>query len=193
MNHVRELRRMSPCLDSLHQAKARHEFVRLHRSIEGADDVVGHIVLLGASWVLLSVLSDGCANGWVALPIAAVHGVDAAPGGRFVRRGLEHRRSWPAQAPRTRLNLSEGTDALIVSAASYFPLITLYAEHEDPYHCFIGRPISWSPERLRWQEMDLAAVWSEEPCEWELDAITRVDFGGRYEAALARVAELRGI
>lgn len=190
---MRELRRMSPCLDSLRQAKARHEFVRIQRSIEGSDEVVGYVVVLGASWVLVSVLSDGCANGWVVLPVADIQSVDAAPGGRFVRRGLEHRRSWPAQPPRTQLNLSEGTDALIVSAASYFPLLTLYAEREDPFHCYIGRPLSWTSERLVWQEMDLGASWGEEPCEWDLRAITRVDFGGRYEAALARVAELRGI
>lgn len=190
---MRELRQISPCLDNLRQAKAQHEFVRISRDIEGSDQVVGHVVLLGTSWVLVSVLSDGCTNGWVALPITAIYSVEPAPGGRFVRRGLEHRRSWPVAAPRTRLNLSEGTDALIVSAASYFPLITLYAEHEDVHHCYIGRPISWTAECLTWQEMDLTATWGDELCEWELSTVTRVDFGGRYEAALARVAELRGI
>jgi hypothetical protein len=125
--------------------------------------------------------------------VADIEWVEAAPGGRFVRRGLEHRRSWPARSPRTQVNLSEGADALIVSAASYFPLLTLYAEREDPVHCYIGRPVSWTRERLVWQEMDLDAAWGEELCEWDLSDITRVDFGGGYETALARVAELRGI
>jgi len=190
---LRELRHQCTSLERLRQAKAHQEFIHISRDIEGCDDVVGYVVVLGAHWVVLSVLSDGCPNGWVVLSIADIISIQAAPGGRFVRRGLEHRRSWPSEAPRTRLCLSDGTDALIVSAASYFPLITVYTERQDPFHCFIGRPLSWTPERMMWQEMDRAAAWSAEPCDWDLTLITRVDFGGRYEAALARVAELRGI
>ena len=189
---MRELRRVSPCLDNLRQAKVRHEFVRIQRRIPGADDVVGHVVLVGATWVLIGVLNEGCPNGWVAVQADDIASAESEPGGRFVRRGLEHQRCWPADAPRAPLVLSEGARSLIVSAASYFPLVTLYVEREDPFHCFIGRPVTWTENYLSWQEMDLAATWSDEPCEWDLSTITRVDFGGQYETALARVAELRG-
>lgn len=190
---MREPCPISNCLDSLRNAKARHEFVRVERRIPGADDIIGHVVLVGSLWVLMSVLSDGDRNGWVALQVDDIASVHFEPGGRFVRRGLEHQQCWPAAAPSAPLVVSEGSRALIVSAASYFPLVTLYAEREDPFHCFVGRPLSWTQDHLRWQEMDLTATWCDDPCEWDLSLITRVDFGGRYETALARVAELRGL
>lgn len=184
---------MSASALSLHHAQSRHEFVRLHRSIEGADEIMGYVVGLGSEWVVVSVFSDGSANGWTTLPLQDVVAVSSAPGGRFVRRGLESRRAWPSSAPPASLALSHGPDALIVSAASCFPLVTLYDEREDPFHCFIGRPVSWNPYRLLWQEMNRAAAWEEDPCAWDLSSITRIDIGGRYETALARVAQLRGL
>lgn len=148
-------------------------------------------MLVGSQWVLIGVISDGSPNGWVAVLVDDIASVDSEPGGRFVRRALEHQQSWPAQGPLVPLVLSEGARALIVSAASYFPLVTLYVEREDPFHCFVGRPHDWTENSLSWQEMDLAATWSPELCEWNPGTITRVDFGGQYETALARVAELR--
>lgn len=185
--------RVSSSQDSLSQAKTRHEFVRISRNIPGADEIVGHIVAVGALWVVVSVFSQGASNGWAALPLSEIESVRPEPGGRFVRRGLEHQRRWPARAPRAPLALSEGTKALIVSIASYFPLVTLYAEREDPSYYFVGRPLSSTTDTLRWQEMDLSASWSPEVCEWDISTISRVDFGGQYETALARVAELRGL
>lgn len=180
-------------LDSLYQAEGNHEFVRIKRSIEGSDDVVGYVVVIEAAWVVLSVFNGGSANGWVSLRLADVVSVTLAPGGRFVRSGLEYRRSWPAEAPDDRVSLALGAPTLIASAASHFSLVTLFDEREDPYHCFVGRPISGTSKRLEWQEMDLVATWGNETFEWDVGTITRVDFGGRYETALARVAQLRGI
>ncbi|HEX8508422.1 MAG TPA: hypothetical protein VF635_02835 [Propionibacteriaceae bacterium] len=190
---MHEIRSDSPGLERLYQAQTQHEYVNIERSIEGADRVTGYVVGVGSDWLLVSVYDNGAANGWVSLRIDDVADVSPAPGGQFVRRGLEYRRSWPARPPGTPLTLSSGPLALTLSAASAFPLVTLFAEGEDPYHFFLGRPVSWTTERMHWQEMNVAAGWEEEPVEWVLDSVTRVDIGGRYQAALARVAQLRGI
>lgn len=188
-----DLQRDSPTLDRLHQAQVQHEYVQIERSIAGADRITGHVVSVGSDWVLVSVYDNGAADGWVSLRTADLTSVSSAPGGQFVRRGLEFRRHWPARAPGTPLSLSAGPLALILSASSAYPVVTLFAEGEDPYHFFVGRPVSWTTEWLLWQEMNLAADWEEEPVEWDLSRVTRVDVGGRYQAALARVAQLRGI
>jgi hypothetical protein len=166
--------------------------VRIERSIVGADPVLGYVIAVGSQWTLLSAFSAGSPNGWILLRIADVTSVDVASEGRFVRRGLEFQRSWPARAPDTELSLSGDVRALIESAAEYFPLVTLYVENQHPGSFVVGRPIRWTLDRVGWQELSPDAAWESELTMYELAQITRVDVGGQYATALARIADLRG-
>jgi len=193
VNHVMRANDRSPLpLEQLRQAHVQQDLVVLNRSIPGADDVVGHVVGLGARWVLLSVVSGGSPNGWVAVQVEDLEAVSISPGGQFVRRGLVNHKSWPPSAPRVQLKLSAGPAELIESAAHYFPLVTLYGERQDPLTCAIGRPVCWTDGYLQWQQMRRDAAWDDAVTSCELEQITRVDLGGQYEMALARVADLRG-
>lgn len=190
---MRGVRRTHPSVQSLREAQSARDFVTVERAMDGADQLAGYVVGLGSRWVLFSVFSGGAANGWVAVRVSDIVAVSLAPGSEFLRLGLEYRRAWPAASPRAPLALSQDARALITSASSTFPLVTLYAEGEDPHSCSIGRPLNWADDRLLFHEMNASADWEEEPSEWQFSVISRVDVGGRYETALARVARLRGV
>lgn len=185
-----EARQVELRLD-LESARRRHRLVRVERTIVGADVIDGYVVDLGTTWVLLSVLSNGATNGWVAVTISDIGSVQQAAGERFVRRTLEFQRRWPASAPERALALSGHAGALVESAASVFDLVTVYLERLDPLSCVIGRPMSSTRSCLHWQQMTPDASWDEELTHYDVSDITRVDIGGQYESALIEVARLR--
>jgi len=189
---VHDLGRMSRRLQILLQARARGEFVQIDRSIPGADQVLGYVVGVGSRWVVVSVISEGAPNGWVALLVDDIVAVGLAPGGRFVRRGLEFHHAWPAALPACALALTDDVQALIRSAAPTFPVMTIYVERQDPVRIVIGRPTGWAHDQVQWQEMNLEAAWEETATTWQRSLITRLDLGGQYESALSRVSDLRG-
>jgi hypothetical protein len=179
--------------DRLSRAQARHELVCVVRSIDHADPVLGHVVGHGPRWVLVAVVVDGSANGWVALRLHDIVGIETADGGRFIRRGLEFQGSWPPQAPVDDVRLSGGTRALVESVAASFCLLTAYQERVDPVMMHVGRPSSFSPDLLKWQGMSPETRWETEVTVLRAAEVTRVDFGGRYESALTHAANLRSL
>ena len=76
------------------------------------------------------------------------------------------------------------TRSLLETASKAFPLLTIHVEATDPSVCFVGRPTSFSKRTLRLLEIDSGGRWENEPTSWDLSAVTRVAFGGRYEEAL---------
>ncbi|NQU47903.1 MAG: hypothetical protein HQ519_04595 [Planctomycetes bacterium] len=58
--------------------------------------------------------------------------------------------------------------SILKSAGKKFHVVTIHSEVDDPDVCFIGRVLATE--------------------KYALDTITRVDFGGGYEGALALVA-----
>jgi hypothetical protein len=183
---------MSPQSQLLRRARAAGEFVQIERSIPQADLVIGYVVAVGTRWALVSVVSDGAPNGWVAVRVEDIVTVDQAAGGRFVQRGLASQAAWPAAAPSNALALSGSVQALVMSAASAFPVLTLYVERQDPACIIVGRPAGWAEGYLLWQEMNLSAAWDEGASSWDPAQITRLDVGGQYVDALNRVSDLRG-
>jgi len=181
------------CLtQELARAQQRADLVTIKRAIEGADAVTGYVVGVGSHWVLVNVLEAGDTNGWIAVARSDIRLVETAAGASFVRRGLEHRRSWPPAAPDVDLELS-GIGVLLASAAAAFSILTFYAERADPTRCHIGHPSGLTPDELVWQELTPTASWAEEASLWPLSVITRVDLGGQYERALAHASYLRSL
>jgi hypothetical protein len=145
--------------------------------------------LVGASaeWLVLHAASeDWFLNGYCAVRVADV---------RRVRR-WGGRRGYPGRAlayfgedepePLPHLTL-ESTPSLITSAAEAFQLLSVYVENKRPQVCHVGVPWRITRRTLRLQEITPEAVWEDRPTTWRLTDITRIDFGRRYEAALAAV------
>jgi len=79
---------------------------------------------------------------------------------------------------------------LLTSAAEHSPLLNLQAEKRYPDICFIGVLASVSDRTLTLEELDANSEWIG-PRRLPLADITRVDFGGGYEQALAGAAPKR--
>jgi hypothetical protein len=80
--------------------------------------------------------------------------------------------------------------ALLRSASFAFPLVTIHRESADPDVCHIGRVVSVTDKALTLHEVTPGATWDDGMSVYKLREITRVDVGGGYEEALARVARV---
>lgn len=138
--------------------------------------------------MLLSAPSEGSPSGYVVLAIGDIKRIDWARGGTFVRRSFKMRGAWPPTAPRRRLELDGNTADLVQSVANVSPLLTIHAERVNPHVCYIGEPRRLGRHKLHLWEVDTGGRWKRKSRAHRWSVITRVDFGGVYEANLHRVA-----
>jgi hypothetical protein len=170
----------------LDKAAQEQALVRVSRSIRRSDKLDGFVVGLGQAWVLLAVLDHSIyLNGYAALRLGDVSRV-ALRGGpdSFVGRALAARGEWPPVS----VDVDLGSVAeLVRTAAEVATLVTLHIEEDDPTVCFIGRPVRFTSRSVRLLEITPQAEWEDRPNKWAFADVTRVDFGGRYEEALALI------
>ena len=160
--------------------------VRVSRSIRGADVLTGVVVQSSDEWMLLHGVNDGIfLDGYIGIRLRDVRSVKVYAADSFVARALAHFGDRPKRPRGIDLNSRE---SLIETAGRRFPLIAIHREKADPTVCFIGTPASVGAKNLRLLEVDPNARWATEPTKWAMKDITRVDFGGRYEAALHAIA-----
>jgi len=76
---------------------------------------------------------------------------------------------------------------LLTSIDKLYPLITIHREEINNDVCSIGRLDGLTPKTFTLFEIDSCAEW-DGPHRYRFGDITRVDFGGGYEEALALVA-----
>ena len=76
---------------------------------------------------------------------------------------------------------------LITSIARGYPLFTCHPERTKPYVCYIGSLISATAATFTINDLDCDAEWTG-PRRLRFRDITRVEFGGGYEEALAATA-----
>lgn len=79
---------------------------------------------------------------------------------------------------------------LLKSVAEHYPLITLHPEKTKPEVCFIGTLASMTERTFTIEDLNCNAEWSG-PRRMKFGDVTRVEFGGGYEAALAVTAPKR--
>jgi hypothetical protein len=80
---------------------------------------------------------------------------------------------------------------LLPTASALFPLVTIHREVVDPDVVHIGVVKDIADGILTLREIDPNARWARKLGRHKISQITRVDFGGRYEDALARVGKVR--
>ena len=170
----------------LKRAMRRRLLVQFHRPFEW-NSVLGHVCATGPALFLVAVIGpDLRFNGFQVFRIRDVRRprVPHKHAG-FVETSLRLRGVKRPRTPRVRL---DGLPGLLRSASRLFPLVTIHREAVDPDVCEIGRVLDVEERRVRIQEIDPDANWHREPSEYRISQITRVDFGGGYEEALALVA-----
>ena len=106
----------------------------------------------------------------------------------FINRALKLKRIRPQPKPMVSI---ESMPELLSSANEGFPLITIHREKISDEVCYIGRLDKMTEKTFTLYEIDPDAEW-EGVHRYRFSDITRVDFGGGYEEALALVAKRYG-
>lgn len=108
------------------------------------------------------------------------------PNARFLEQVLRLRGE---RYPRLgRLDLTSW-QTVVASAAKRARLVTVHVERKDPDVCYIGRPVKMDDLRLTLMTVSPHGVWQpRELMTFAWRDVTRVDYGGGYEGALALIA-----
>jgi hypothetical protein len=161
--------------------------VRIVRELEPGT-VDGFVVAAGAKWVVMAVIEDAIRpGGFQAFRLRDVTGFgDPAPHAVFKEAALDRKK---IKRPEPRIIDLTDAASIMTEAMKTYPLVTVHREVADPEICHVGRVVSVTKQRVSLLEITPDATWEDEPTSHLLSEITRVDFGGPYEEALALVAD----
>lgn len=160
------------------------EPVLARRNLWKADHLEGFVVEVAADWAVLNLVFDVGLNGWSVVRLDTIRDVERKGPEAFVSRALAYRGEVPEA-----IDVDLDTPAaLLRSAATAFPVITLYTEADDPTVCAIGRPQRITSKHVELLDVSTEATWEAEPRRFRLDDVTRVDLGGEYETMLHHLA-----
>ena len=158
--------------------------VRVFRRLQKNDHFDAYVHEIGRQWVLLEPVRDRIdLDGYDILRVRDVAKVEDSPKKLFYEAVLRKRRQKPT---RTTVNL-DTTDSLLLSSSRTWPLIVIHREARDPDVCEVGSVIEAGSRQYVLRPIDTSGVF-EPPETYRTSDVTRVQFGGGYESALALVA-----
>jgi hypothetical protein len=165
---------------------ASRSLVRIVRDIRGADKLVGFVLAVSEQLLLLHLASDKVfLNGYSAVRIKDIKSVRVLGPDEFFSRAFAHYGYLPVEPGGVRL---QSMTALLRSAGSRFPLVTIHVERDDPGVCFIGQVLHVGGGWLQLGFITPQAEWEEGVRSFPLGDVTRVDFDRQYERALHALA-----
>jgi hypothetical protein len=157
--------------------------IRLYRPFEETY-VRGYILDVGAELFLLGLVSDRLwFDGFECFRIDEVDELVPDPYADFTQAALAARGEVRPELTLALTNIA----ALLTSAAERFPLVTIHKERDQPDACWVGKVISVEGGIVWMLEIGPDAQWDAAPSAHKLGEITRVNFGGDYEDALALI------
>jgi len=106
----------------------------------------------------------------------------------FLARAARLHRLRPSMPPGFAFELMPSMRAAITSAGEDFPLITIHRERIDKRFCQVGRLRRTTSRSLTLLEITPDAEWEDREQNYLLKDVTLLEFGGAYEALLARLA-----
>jgi hypothetical protein len=171
---------------ALGEAMANGRLVRVSCASDRASEHEGFVVGIGNGWMLLHWLDPAIVlNGYTALPLDDVEEVSLlTPAESVAVTALERRGVRPVPQPEIDL---DDVPSLLASAERRFPLVTVHRDRADPGVCVIGRVAHLGEESFILRQVSPAGRWNDSG-GYRYDDVTRIDFGGGYEDALAFVA-----
>ncbi len=170
----------------LESAQADQSVVRITRGVFEEQGELGYIEALGEELLLLAVISDDIwFNGFAIVRIGDINELEAPHEcADFVEEALRMRDESVSSAPAVSL---EDIGSAVRTAGRLFPIVVIHREEVEPDTCSIGKVLKVTKDTLTLLEIGPDAEWEAEPSSFSLEEITRVDFGGGYEDALALV------
>ena len=173
------------------RAKRKKSVIRIHR--HGLDYSGGYhegfIVASNTNYVIMHRVDPGVVlDGYILLRISDItHFSSSYSSHSFIERALQLR-SLHSICP-FRLGARDTLSALILRIQILFPLITVYTERRFRDTCWIGRVSRLSSTSLFLRQITPSATWRHSDSRHSLTSISRIEFGGSYELALAEVVE----
>jgi hypothetical protein len=173
---------------SLRRAQANAALVRVERADIEDGHMDGRVLGVGRGIVVLHLIDDNVlANGFVVLRTVDITSLRVpAPYATFVEHVL--RRRGGEQALPARLPAPLSFESIVDYVQGYWHLVSLFTERSKPDVFNVGQVIGSLDEQRR---VSLRPVgpdgrWSrKKPISIAMDEISRIDFGGLYEEALA--------
>ena len=89
----------------------------------------------------------------------------------------------------TKLISSVLLTGLLASVGEHYPLVTVSCERTEPDVCYVGRVTEVQDHHFTLHELSTEAEWLDER-RYRAADVSRLDFDGGYERALALVAGL---
>jgi hypothetical protein len=168
-------------------ARKSRSIIELNRRRLEPDKLRGMIIGFSPSLVLLQILNDEIKlNGYSIIRRRDISRFQPAEHADFYSKVLKLRHLAP-RIPRG--VMLDTVSSAIASSARRYPLITIHQERKDPDCCYIGTPHLITNTTLHLKCINHGATWDPDPFQYRLDSITRIDFGGAYEEALAIASE----
>ena len=174
-------------IETLSKAKADQCIVRVYRN--GLEDgwVSGYVISCGKEFFVLEVFDKATRlDGFTCLRYEDVTECESpCPSQGFLVSALRLRN----ESGNKVVDFDAPTVArLLGNTAKNFPVVSIHLEECDPECCFIGTVVSLTAEKVGLLLITPDGEWEDEPESFVLKDITRLDFGGTYEAALVMVA-----
>lgn len=146
----------------------------------------GFVLSWNRDFTLIHVLdwSIFCLNGYAIFRNSDVKRRRTFPPADFVARVVRKLRIRPSK-PHA-VGIGSMKEALR-SAGSAFPLVTVYRERIDARVCSVGKFLRANQRTLTIRAISPQASWEEE-ASYSLRDITLLEFGGKYESLLHRIA-----
>ena len=158
-----------------------------HRFREGSFE--GYVLEVEPRFFLIAALDERLSfDGFLCVRVSDVRGLQVpSEYAAFREAVLKKRHERKPRKPRVSvLSIEE----LLLSANRVFPLVVICRDQIKRNVCWVGRILKISKGRVTFLQINPDAVWDEEPVEYKLSEITRIDFGGGYEEALSLVGGL---
>jgi hypothetical protein len=176
----------APPRDTLEAAMAAQQLVRVLTDADPDASHDGFVVGLGAEWVLLHWLDPSIVlNGYTALPLEDVDLVEVRTAAEtFAVPALRLQGVRPTRPEAIAL---DDLPSLLASIDRAFGLVVVHREQREPAGPMIGRIAHLGDDSFILRHVSPLGSWDDSG-GYRYDEVTRLDFGGGYEQALALVA-----
>ena len=175
---------------SLRRLVGKKAIADLLRENIDSHEITGYVVDLSSDFVLIHFKSNAITlDGYTIVRIQDITRVEDKPKrGEFYMEALKLRGYTPKRPAGINLNSAA---SILESVNKHYPLVTVHREGIINDECTVGRIEKLTDKTVILQWLTPSAQWDGYSPRYRLTNITKIDFGGLYEDALALVARIQ--
>lgn len=152
--------------------------------------IIGFPVDVSHELLIIQSMNDSIQlDSYIVIRIKDIHSLDSSPNYRsFYEKALKMRHMKCVRSVGVELTSFR---TMLESADYHYPLLVLHKESGTGGSCAVGRIKTLTDRSVTLRWLTPGARWEGVSSSYKLNEITRVDFGGLYENALAMVAGIK--